>query len=178
MAYVTSRQHSDGILRFRLNPMTSALWAMSFSTWALPAFMAGTTCDVFDFAVRFSGPPLHLGCSWSFLVHFESQLHSLSTPGSVLIWGLLFSHHQRGLLVPHSTTSLVTTHELAGHSRTCPHYAGTKRGSRKLYTGQSSDYHVGVINYLWCHYFLLPLTFPQAGAVMIYNKIFSRVFCS
>lgn len=106
---------------------------MTFSTWALPGFTAGTTCDMFDFAVRFSGPPLHLGCSWFFVVPFESQLHSLSTPGSVLIWGFLFPHHQRGLLFPHSTalqSLLMNWQDIVGPAHTILR----PRGAQESYT--------------------------------------------
>lgn len=50
-----------------------------------------------------------------------------------------------GPMVSQLTCLAVTvSHEPARNSRSCPHYTGTKRCPRKLDTGHSSDYHVGL----------------------------------
>lgn len=51
----------------------------------------------------------------------------------------------------------IISHELAGNSRPCCHYTRTKRGPGKLHTSHSSDYYVGVVNYLWCYHLTLYL---------------------
>lgn len=178
MAYVTSRQHSVGVVRSRLNPMAPLL---SERCPSLPGRSQHSRLGHLVMCLIFLLGPVALLCILGTPGFLWSSLSLSYIPFPLLAqsWhGVSSSLISERLIVSPLDCLAVTAHELAGHSRTYPHYAGIKRGSSKLYTGQSSGYRVGVINYLWCHYFLLPLTFHQAGAVTIYNKIFSRVFCS
>lgn len=136
---------------------SSALRATSFSTWSLPAFMACIIYNVFDLALLGSRAstttwpllvlcdPLSVSAMFPFHPWFNPHM-GLPSPG-IISEAYCFSAQPLAII----------SHEWAGNSRSCWHYTRNKRGSGKLRTGHSSDYHVGVINYLWCYHLTLSL---------------------